>query len=181
MQIEDGPNLLELVNEATFTPRSTDNVRSYNREYVLDVRGGSSRHGIVCRSMERVLGSAIVIAGGGCSGVHPRSMIARRRRCYIAVGDHVLCLKIPDFELIWKTKADPATVFGLYSLPNEDGLVVHGELEVSRLTMNGDLVWSKSGADIFSGAFTLTETHAEVEDFGNRRYRFRLADGAESA
>ena len=72
----------------------------------------------MCRSGDKVLGSAIVIAGGGTSGVHSRSMIARRRRCYVAVGDHVLCLQFPEFDLIWKTKADVATVFGIYFLPD---------------------------------------------------------------
>jgi hypothetical protein len=108
-------------------------------------------------------------------------MVARGQRCFVAVGDHVLCLSIPDFGLIWRAKADYATVFGIYFLPDENGLVVHGELGISRLTTDGEVVWSRHGADIFSGEFVLSTTHVEVEDFYGRRYRFRLLDGVESA
>jgi hypothetical protein len=182
MQIQDGSYVLELLNEPTFVPGAADNFRSYAHEYVLvDVSIVTSRHGLSCHSNERVLGSAVMLAGGGASGVHPHSMIARRRRCYVAVGDHVLCMQIPDLDLLWKTRADHATVFGIYFSPDGNGLVVHGELDISMLTMEGDLVWSQSGADIFSGEFILTTTHAEVEDWDKRRYRFRLTDGEESA
>ena len=182
MQIQDGPYVLELINEPTFTPGSADNARSYTHELVFAEPGVStSRHGIVCRVSNRELGSAIILTGGGASGVHASSMIARRRRCYVAVGDHVVCMQIPDFELLWKTKADNATVFGVYFSPDGDGIVVHGELEISMLTVDGERLWSRSGADIFSGEFTVTETHAEVEDWEKRRYRFRLMDGKDSA
>jgi hypothetical protein len=39
MQIQDGPYSLEMLNEPTFTPRSTDNVRSYAREHILEKQG----------------------------------------------------------------------------------------------------------------------------------------------
>lgn len=182
MQIQDGPYVLELINDPTFTPGSADNARSYAHEYLLTEAGVStSRHGIVCRAKDRELGSAVILAGGGASGVHASSIIASRRRCYVAVGDHVVCMQIPDLDLLWKTKADDATVFGVYFSPDEEGVVVHGELEISMLTVDGERVWSRSGADIFSGELTVTETHAEVEDWEKRRYRFRLTDGKESA
>lgn len=182
MQIQDGPYALELIDDRTFTPGSADNVRSYAHEYALAEAGvATSRHGIVCRANNRVLGSAVILAQGGASGVHANSMIASRRRCFVAVGDYVVCMRIPDLDLLWKTRADDATVFGVHLSPDGDGIVAHGELEISMLTLDGERVWSRSGADIFSGELIVTETHAEVEDWERRRYRFRLTDGTESS
>lgn len=167
---------ISIFDEPLFTEGSVDNPRSYAREYVLE-RGGWSRHGVLCHATGRLLGSAIITAGGGISGVHERSLIAQRRRCFVAVGDHVICLQLPDLDLLWSIKADSATVFGLHLGPDREDLVVHGELEISRLTRDGSIVWSQSGADVFSESVSVMEDYVEAIDFNGRHYRFRYADG----
>jgi hypothetical protein len=40
-------------------------------------------------------------------------------------------------------------------------------------------VWSKSGADIFTGGFELLPEYIRVADFKGKIYRFSYADGNE--
>jgi hypothetical protein len=50
--------------------------------------------------------------------------------------------------LIWKTQADQATCFEIFKF--KDSYVVHGEMEISRIDLNGNIMWQNSGADIFT-------------------------------
>src|SRR4051794_24440645 len=105
---------LELVNEATYTPGSADNVRSYAREY--DFTGAayrpSSRHGLVLREGGIVRRSCILLAGGGASGVHEHSVAVVDDTCFVAVGDTLCSLALPSFDLLWQQQVDHATCFG---------------------------------------------------------------------
>ena len=56
-------------------------------------------------------------------------------------------------------------------------MISHGELKIARLTYDGQIMWSSSGQDIFTGAFTMRERDAEVLDFNGKRYRIDLASG----
>jgi hypothetical protein len=58
-------------------------------------------------------------------------------------------------------------------------MVSHGELEISRVSDDGVLLWSSSGADIFTEGFSLKPECIEVADFNGRKYRFSYASGAE--
>jgi len=49
--------------------------------------------------------------------------------------------------LQWKTKADVATCFEIFKYRSD--YIVHGEMAISRLSADGDIIWQQSGADIF--------------------------------
>jgi hypothetical protein len=46
--------------------------------------------------------------------------------------------------------------------------------------LDGRVVWSASGKDIFSEGFALHDDHAEVVDFNHETYRIDLATGRSS-
>ena len=56
----------------------------------------------------------------------------------------------------WKTVADSASCFGIYYLDQD--YVVHGELEITRLDKNGEIIWKYSGGDIWT-------TESGIDDF----------------
>jgi hypothetical protein len=80
-------------------------------------------------------------------------------------------------RLLWHTRVDTATCFGVYDAPGYSSVISHGEVEIARLTYSGQLLWSASGRDIFSGDFELHEHHAEAIDFEGAHYRFELETG----
>lgn len=56
-------------------------------------------------------------------------------------------------------------------------LLSHGELEVARVSLNGEIVWSASGKDIFSEAFQVIGDRVEAIDFNNEVYHIDIATG----
>lgn len=77
--------------------------------------------------------------------------------------------------MLWKTKADQATCFEIFK--HKDDYIVHGELEISRLDKNGNIVWQQGGRDIFTTLdgkddFAITDEYILATDWANRKYKF---------
>ena len=165
-----------MVNEAAYSFGSPDNARRYATEVLLDDKSVlTSVHGIIVSDVPLV----VVGAGGGPSGVHPRSMLRLGNILYFAVGAYVCRLTLGNEELDWSLKTDDATCFGIYYSEQHDALISHGELEISRFTADGHLLWAASGADIFSEGISLTEDVITVIDFDQRIYHFEYSTGTE--
>jgi hypothetical protein len=159
--------------------RSADNVSAPDQEYFIDDDGyrPASRHRVTIRRSDGLATSRVLLAGGGASGIHQHSAFVRGDTCFIAVGPFVCALELPTLRLLWHTRVDPATCFGVYDAPIYASIVSHGELEISRLSYSGQLLWSAGGRDILSEGFELHEHHAEAVDFDGTRYRFELETG----
>ncbi len=168
---------VELIDEPWYTIGSAANARDYNREYLFCEEHPSSKHGVICRQGNSNRGSAVLLAGGGATGIHDHSLLALTQHVYVAVGDQVACLELPQLALVWSVEGDGATVFGVHATPRGDALIVHGELLVSRMTLSGEIVWSAGGADIFTGELVVKDNHVHVSDFEDREYRFDLLTG----
>jgi hypothetical protein len=70
-----------------------------------------------------------------------------------------------------------ATCFGIHWENGRGALISHGELEISRLSSEGNLLWQASGADVFSEGFRLLPAHIEAVDFKRTVYRLDYATG----
>ncbi len=162
-----------------YDPRSADNACAPEVEYVLGDGEEylESRHRITVRQGDDVIASRLLVAQGGCSSVHPHSAFVRGDTCFVAVGAFVCALALPELQLLWYTRADSATCFGVYDAPEYGSLISHGELEIARLGYAGNMLWASSGADIFTEGFELHDHHAEAIDFYGARHRVELATG----
>ena len=157
---------IEMTDEPGYSFGSADNAHSYGYEFVLESEyRPSSKHGLRCVRDGKPCGSAVLGASGGGTGIHEHSCVVLLDRCLVAVGDRVAALSLSDLRLLWQAKADDATCFGLHVTPDEQHVVVHGELEISKLTLDGQKEWAFSGKDIFTGACTIREDAIVVEDF----------------
>lgn len=178
MKLESGRYELELRDEPNYTRRSADNVRSYGREYVFGDRTlTTSRHGVVLREAGRGKHSCVVLASGGTTAVHDRSAVIVDNRCFIAVGDTLCALALPSLKVLWHRKVDTATCFGVYYSAEENCLISHGEFEISRLSLTGDIAWTAIGGDIFTEGFELHPGYIDAVDFNRFVYRIDLATG----
>jgi hypothetical protein len=143
---------LDLIDEQTYKPGSVDNIRSYAREYDFTDASSSpsSRHGLVLLEGGVVRQSCILLAGGGASRVHEHSIAIVENTCLLAVGDTLCSLALPSFEILWHCQVDHATCFGVYFSANHYCLISHGELEIARVGLSGEVVWRSGVTDIFS-------------------------------
>lgn len=174
MQIETDVGVIELVDEATYSFNSTDNLRTYLFTVNLAYEArASSVHGVLLN------GTRLVVLGnqGGCSGVHANSCVYLEGNLYVAVGDSVACLKLDPFEFQWSVKTDYATCFGIYFQEQRQALISHGEIEISRISVAGKVLWRSSGADIFSEGVFLLPNFIQAVDFNQKPYRFDYANG----
>jgi hypothetical protein len=178
VELASGSFAVTLLDAPTYTPGSADNVQQYDREYSLvEEYRPVSQYGLVCRQPDGTTHSCILLAGGGATRVHEHSALVVNGSCFVGVGDILCSLSLPTLDLRWATKVDTATCFGVYFCPQHDCLLSHGELEIARVSLSGEIVWSASGKDIFSEGFQIVGDHVEAIDFNHEVYRIDIATG----
>jgi hypothetical protein len=172
LQTEQGE--ISLIDEPTYSFGSADNVRSYPFAKSLDVPAHPvSVHGVLLDGEPL----AVFGATGGATGVHYHSALYLNGALYLAVADRVVCLRLHPFEFSWALRIDTATCFGIYFHYSTGSLISHGELDISRFTEDGEIVWQSGGRDIFTGEFTLGDDAVSAIDFNGAEHRFRYSDG----
>ncbi|WP_211300824.1 PQQ-binding-like beta-propeller repeat protein [Spirosoma oryzae] len=96
---------------------------------------------------QQVIRQVYIAASGGNTSINEHSYVLFEEGLAVCCGDSVFCLAVPDLTLLWQTKADTITCFGVFA--HENDLIVHGELSISRLTKEGAIIWQFSASDIF--------------------------------
>lgn len=114
----------------------------------------------------------VVAATGGGVARDGRSAVILAGRVFVALGSHCFGLDLEDGSLKWDAQVDRASVFGLYASMNRLGLIVHGELSISRWSLDGKCLWNRSGEDVFFGDLTVGLEGIRVSDFSGRQYLF---------
>ncbi|AMZ73386.1 MULTISPECIES: hypothetical protein [Pseudomonas] len=174
MDIQTPYGLITIIDEPTYSFKSTDNTHAYAHQLLLTDGSITSVHGVK-QNGENIL---VIGAGGGCTAIHEHSATAVDDKLYIAVGDRVACLSLehPD-QILWTAKVDTATCFGIYWENQHRVLLSHGELEITSLSIDGDIIWQVSGAEIFSEGFRLLSDYIEAVDFDRSVYWFDYMTG----
>lgn len=183
MKIDTGKYQIQLSQESNYKKDSTANKFEFENHYFDEEDYEfSTQIGVKVYEKENLISSAIICASGGASGIHEKSQIADEDRITICCSDQVFSLSIPNLNLNWNTKADEATCFEIFEL-NRD-FIIHGELEISRISHDGKIIWQRGGADIFTTLdskeddFRLTDKYIFATDWENRKYQFDF-DGNE--
>jgi hypothetical protein len=150
---------------------------TYQRRYILGkAHLATSAHGIKYGEPE-VLHSCLLMASGGPTSVHPRSALLHHARCIVAVSSFLVGLQLPDLDLVWQVQVDTASCFGVYHLPQYESYLSHGELDIARVSYDGEILWSSSGKDIFTNGLAVYDAYIEVVDFNNEKYHIDLSTG----
>ena len=175
MIFESHDYAVEVFDERAYVCGDSSNSRSYSKEYNLapEYRPSSS-YGIKCVNSGA---NCIIQAGGGASAITKHSLVFGDSTFWILVGDQLVCLSLPTLTLLWNKTIDSATGFELFLSPDGKGLLIHGELEISKVTFEGVVIWSTSGKDIFTEDFIVHEKHIEATDFNGEKYHIKIEDG----
>lgn len=178
MELEKPPYRIKIVNAKHYTLNSADNIESYDIEYYQDYFNGdrhypTSKHGIRIFENDEEIRSAVVCKIGGATGIHEESALIIGNNLYLCCCDNIYCLSIPDLDLKWNKRLDPTTCFGIY--PFKGDLIIHGELQISRIDLNGNQKWTFGVRDIFvtqdeSDSVKIEENKIHLKDWEGYEY-----------
>jgi hypothetical protein len=167
---------IEIYEDPTFEAESADNVNKYDFIYLDDsLFRCSSVFGVRVIQSKKQIASVIIASNGGGTVLHNTSTLLEEDKVLVCCSDTIFCLSIPTLTLLWKTKADQATCFEIFNY--KDKYIVHGELEISMLDKDGNIIWQQSGADIFTtiggkNDFALENNYIVATDWQNNKYKF---------
>lgn len=180
-------DLYEVViyEDQQFSPRSADNTNTYDLIYPKDAAESpyrpSSKYVVKVKDINssEFISSAILCGYKGASSLHPNAFYLEGSKLWICISDMVYCLQLPNLELVWSKSIDLASVFGIYKFKND--FILHGELEIFRITKAGEVKWSFGAQDIFvslhgEDVLRLYDDHITVRDYRGGMYKIN-ADG----
>lgn len=166
---------IKLFEENDHGIASSSNWWAYQKVYLNNnEHQPNSQMGVQVLQENQLLADCLVGAEGGATGVHPGSVVVSEDRLVICCADTVFALGLPELQLLWKQVADSATCFGVYRL--EDDYVVHGELQITRLSKDGSIIWQYSGSDIWTtpdavDVFSIHDGYLLVTDWNYDRHK----------
>ena len=169
---------IQIFDDPMFSLNSVDHPHRYANQHILSNDSHySSKYGLRLFESDEEINSCLLVTSGGATGVHSQTAIVIRDSIFVAVGNLICSLELPSFKLMWHQTVDFATCFGVYYLPESDCLISHGEVDISRVTLNGNVIWSASGKDIFTEGFEIKGKKIEVIDFNHEKYLIDIEDG----
>jgi hypothetical protein len=166
---------LEIVGEPLYSLRSVDNPRVYPMEF--DLRDGLKTgfaYGILRGGIPL---AAIAVPQWGLP-LGEKSAIIWHERLYLLAANQIACFSLNPFVLVRSVDVDTACCFGLHLAPTRDMLICHGEMDITRLSEDVEIIWQRGGRDILTGGFTLRPDYIEVSDFNDDLYRFDYDTGS---
>lgn len=176
MIIETEKYRVEIFSDKTYSVNSVDNKNEYKQIYLDKSEYHlSSKYGINIYEVDKLISSALIGASGGSTCPHNNSVVVEENRITICCGNSIFSLRLPDLRLEWKSEADEATCFEIFKY--KDSFIVHGELEITRISNDGKILWKQSGGDIFTtlngeNTFKITDNCILATDWENRKYKF---------
>ncbi len=134
-------------------------------------------YGVILRGSEGVIASRAIRASGAHLPLTEHSVAAVPDQFALAIGNRICCLAIPTLALRWSIRVDPVCCYAVYSSPDHMAFISHGELDIAKIDFAGNIVWTASGRDIFSGESAIFVNHLEVTDWNGAKYRIELKSG----
>jgi hypothetical protein len=169
---------IEVINDSNYTINSIDNLKVYDTVFFQankdkDKLYSTSKCGIIVKKSDTKIASAIICESGGATAITQKSFIIEDDRIWICVCNKVYCLEIPSLDLVWRKEIDFITNFSIHKV--EEDFIIHGELDIKRITKSGEIIWSFGGRNIWVNPEGKTEFNIEnntihLFDFESNEY-----------
>ena len=97
----------------------------------------------------------------------------------IALDQSIFCLSLPELELQWDLGLDEMPIFEFITI--EEDILLRGELQIFRINMNGEIVWSTFGNNIWVNIdgkreMQIIDNEVVLTDFNGRVYRIKVEE-----
>lgn len=169
---------IEVINDINYTINSADNLKVYDKVFfqgksIEDKFYPTSKCGIIIKESGSKIASAIICESGGTTAITEKSFLIEDDKIWICVTNKVYCLEIPSLDLIWRKEIDFITNFSIHKV--EEDFIIHGELDIKRITKSGETIWSFGGRNIWVNPESKTEFNIEnnqihLFDFESNEY-----------
>lgn len=169
---------IEVFDDPNYTLNSAGNLRQYEKVHFEENRQEDqfypeSKHVIIIKEFGIEISSCIICEVGWTIKVTHNSFIIEDDKIWIIGCSKIYCLKIPSLELIWQKEFDHFTNFSIHKI--EEDIIIHGELEIFRITKEGEVIWHFGGRDIWvniedKNAFTIENNSIRLFDFESNEY-----------
>lgn len=85
------------------------------------------------------------------NAVTPHSALCIGSDIIFVQGIYAACLDVANWRIAWRVEAAWISCFGVFADPDDaNAVIIHGETEITKLSLNGDVLWKVDGADIFT-------------------------------
>lgn len=169
---------IEVFDDLQFTLNLADNLRQYEKVYFnekdLETKfSPASKHAIIIKEFETKISSAFIYESGWTVKINEKSFIIKDDKIWIIAGNKVYCLSIPSLDLKWQKEFDNFTNIAIYKIEND--FLIHGELEIFRITKEGQILWRFGGRDIWVNTegkpeFNIENDTIRLFDFESNEY-----------
>jgi hypothetical protein len=173
---------IEIVEDKAYSLNSSDNSNVYNAELLLeecelqsDYNLYTSKYCVELRRSDEVVRKVIVVGPTGLlTRVSPGSALIDGNSLILIIGDFVCSLSILNLEMNWKVKTSCITCFKVFHFDN--AFLIHGEVEIVKVSRFGSIEWSFSGRDIFvspegNSELEIHEDIIYIRDWDNNLYK----------
>ncbi|WP_114940277.1 hypothetical protein [Mucilaginibacter endophyticus] len=167
--------IIDIINDDKYILGSADNLFNYEKVYSTssDNLWYTHKHGLRIKKSGSEKGSAIICSGGGATTIHQNSAVIRNDTIFICCGNTIYSLNLPELDLNWYKETDAGTCFGIHQF--NDDLLIHGEIDILRISDDGVVKWSFSARDIFvtidgTKSFEISGTEIHLRDFEGYNY-----------
>ncbi|QES90673.1 hypothetical protein [Rhizosphaericola mali] len=165
---------LSIYTDEMYSFDSADNKNSYdivypNGDYIFR----QANMAICLKTNYQVIKSAILNVNSYFVKVYEKSIIIENNQFWILLANEMYCFELSTLHLLWKRALDISTNLAIYELDND--FLVHGEMEIFRVTKMGDIVWQFSGRDIWVSlkekeVLKIEKGKIYLTDFNNDEY-----------
>lgn len=142
---------IEILDDNNYSQNSTDNINHYDLIYSWSKSreefSASCAHSINIYRNNTKIKNAILLGFKGDTSIHNNSYIIKDNSILICCSNNIYSLHIPTLSCNWKNSFDIITCFAIHEFKNN--FIIHGELEISCIDINGNKQWSFYSNDIF--------------------------------
>ncbi|MCV2484182.1 hypothetical protein OD917_04550 [Flavobacterium sp. SH_e] len=169
---------IEIIDDENYNLDSTDNLHQYQKVYYKgknqeDGFSPTSKHAVIIREAEVEISSVLICEAGGATGIYDDSFIIEDDKIWIRICNKIYCLEISSLEIVWQKEFDFATNFTIHKL--EEDFIIYGEVEIFRITKEGEIIWRFGGRDIWvnlegKNPFNIETDKIRLFDFESNEY-----------
>ncbi len=158
---------IEIWRDKTQEAYLFDEITSLSSKPDLDLASTS----IGTRITDEISTRTVLVRAFGFSSGRANSGVLLDDLLIVVIGNRICGLDVPGLAVKWHVEADPSAVIGVHAIPGVDtDVIVHGELELLRISMTGEIKWRTGGKDIFTGELHFIGDSIEISDFEEDRF-----------